>query len=431
MIRRPALRLAALCAAGALLAACSRDGAADIGRSTSGGSEGGGQTPSTSSETPHATDADFAAVRQVLTDRARAITTGDRAAFLRTLATGDRSFVSGQLTYFDNLQALPVRSVSYDMQNYALTPADVTGGQLLRPDVSEHVFMPSTDDRPTANDVGYTFVHQGDRWLLAADSSGPSGNERAADSRPWAGGPLTVVVRGPLLVVMDRSAAQSVDGLADQVEADLRAVSTFLHVPLSTHLLVDASTTGRTSRVNQLGSGDSAAAAAITYPVPGVGGVAGWRIKINPTNVSAMLSQPGLLRHELTHFVLRRINLGDPTWLVEGVAEVAGYWPTQFDDQEVSAAYFKRLMAADRKLPQTPFWSNDPDVNYQLARGAVDYLVLTYGVDKLVRFMRSYGNQATSTTVDDHTGPLLKQVYGTTEADVVRGAFGLLAQFHH
>ena len=51
-------------------------------------------------------------------------------------------------------------------------------------------------------------------------------------------------------------------------------------------------------------------------------GIAGWRIKINPDNVATTLLQPGLLRHELTHFVLRNVNVGNPTWLVEGVAEV-------------------------------------------------------------------------------------------------------------
>ena len=121
--------------------------------------------------------------------------------------------------------------------------------------------------------------------------------------------------------------------------SDLRAVSSFLHFPLDTRLLVDATTTGQASRVDELGS--RRRRRAVTYPVVATHdgdttGIAGWRIKINPDNVATMLLQPGLLRHELTHFVLRNVNVGNPTWLVEGVAEVSGYWPTQFEDQVVA-----------------------------------------------------------------------------------------------
>jgi hypothetical protein len=378
--------------------------------------------------------ADFAAVRAVLDARARALTTGNRAAFLRTLDTKEPAFVSGQRTYFDNLQRLPVASVSYEMSAYALTPADIGGGdQVLAPDVTEHVSMPRVDQHPVGNEVAYTFVKRGDRWLLGADQSGPTGDADAADDRPWAGGPIAVAQRDGLVVVMDASAAKSVDGLASDVYDDLRSVSTFLHFPLDTEVMVDATTTGSASRVDELGSGD---AAAVTYPVMATHdgdttAVAGWRVKINPDNVATMLQQPGLLRHELTHFVLRNVNVGNPTWLVEGVAEVSGYWPAQFDDQVVDDGYYTTLMKSPRTLPQTPYWSNDPDVNYQVARAAVDYLVLTYGVDKLITLMRAYRSRPASPEVDDSTKPLLKKVYGTTERTVMGGAFRLLAQFHH
>ena len=315
-----------------------------------------------------------------------------------------------------------------------MTPANVDGGdQVLAPDVTEHVFLSRVDERPVSNEVPYTFVRRGDQWLLAADQSGPSGDKGAAEDRPWAGGPIVVAQRGDLVVVMDASAARTVDGLASEVLDDLRSVSSFLQFPLDSRLLVDATTTGQASRVDELGSGD---AAAVTYPVMATRdgdttGVAGWRIKINPDKVATMLLQPGLLRHELTHYVLRNVNIGNPTWLVEGVAEVSGYWPTQFEDQVVADSYYRRLMHAPRRLPETPYWSNDPDVNYQLGRAAVDYLVLTHGVERLVSFMRSYRSRLSGPDVDAGTKPLLEKVYGTTEQKVMAGAFRLLAQFNH
>jgi hypothetical protein len=380
-----------------------------------------------------ADEADFAAVRSVLQDRAKALTAGNRAAFVHTLDTGDATFVSGQMGYFANLQRLPVRSVSYEMRAYALTPADVAGGdQVLAPDVTEHVFLSRVDKHPVSNEVAYTFVKRGDRWLLGADESGPSGEKGAADDRPWAGGPIAVAKRGDLLVVMDASAESSVDELGSDVLSDLRAVSSFLKFPLDTRLLVDATTTGQASRVDELGSGD---AAAVTYPVVATHdgettGIAGWRIKINPDNVATTLLQPGLLRHELTHFVLRNVNVGNPTWLVEGVAEVSGYWPAQFEDQVVADSYYHRLMRAPHRLPETPYWRNNPDMNYQIGRAAVDYLVLTYGVERLVTFMRSYRTRFAAPDVDANTKRLLTKVYGTTEERVMT-AFRLLAEFNH
>jgi hypothetical protein len=208
-------------------------------------------------------------------------------------------------------------------------------------------------------------------------------------------------------------------------------VSSFLQFPLDSRLLVDATTTSQASRVDELGSGD---AAAVTYPVMATRdgdttGVAGWRIKINPDKVATMLLQPGLLRHELTHYALRNVNIGNPTWLVEGVAEVSGYWPTQFEDQVVADPYYRRLMHAPRHLPETPYWSNDPDVNYQLGgrlpgadvrRGAAGELYAVLPVSRL-----------TGPDVDAGTKPLLEKVYGTTEQKVMAGAFRLLAQFNH
>ena len=73
----------------------------------------------------------------------------------------------------------------------------------------------------------------------------------------------------------------------------------------------------------------------------------------------------------------------------------------------VADSYSRRLMHAPRRLPETPYWSNDPDVNYQLGRAAVDYLVLTYGVERLVSFMRSYRSRLSGPDVDAGTKPLI------------------------
>jgi hypothetical protein len=141
---------------------------------------------------------------------------------------------------------------------------------------------------------------------------------------------------------------------------------------------------------------------------------------------------PELLRHELTHAILRDLNVCSPTWLVEGVAEYASQAPTPVSRQVVGPASYQDLMAADRVLPQTALWSNDARVNYTIARGAVSYLADRYGLPRLIDLMSAYSQcRSRDWTGDSATRSLLRQTYGITEGDLVRGAFTVLSQMRH
>ena len=75
----------------------------------------------------------------------------------------------------------------------------------------------------------------------------------------------------------------------------------------------------------------------------------GWRIKVNPDELSQLASYPQLLRHELTHYLLRNDDGGSPTWLVEGVAQYVGYAPDPTGDVGSSAG--RRLQRPDGSPP--------------------------------------------------------------------------------
>lgn len=387
-------------------------------------------TPSATTPQPHATPADFKAIRVLLKARAQALAENDRADFLATVDSADPAFVARQRTYFSNLQALRVSSVRYTEAHYALTPAEVPGpAPVLRPDITEHVFLSLTDIRPVATDVAYTFVRRQGGWLLAAEDT----KEEGAQSRPWSGGAVAVAVHNHLVVVTDKSSAAIADDLAAAVRRDIESVSRLLHQPVRARLLVDATSTGQATRLNALGQGD---AAAVTYPLAAdpaaaVRRLAGWRIKINPHHAAKYMLDPVVLRHEVTHYVLRRVDVGTPTWVSEGVAEVSGYWPTQFSEQRVDPGFYRKLVTAPRQLPDSAVWANNPSVNYQVARAAADYLIRTYGTDRFVEFMRAFGHQGYAPTGDTFTRALLKKTYSATEAEVVTGAFALLRQLHH
>ncbi len=77
-------------------------------------------------------------------------------------------------------------------------------------------------------------------------------------------------------------------------------------------------------------------------------------------------------------------------------------------------------------------WTNDPAVNYVIGHAAVEYLWQTYGVERLVDLMRADSRREGYTADgDSHTRELLRKMYGTTEAQVVNGAFRLLSQSQH
>ena len=95
------------------------------------------------------------------------------------------------------------------------------------------------------------------------------------------------------------------------------------------------------------------------------------------------------------------------------------------------ADLYDRLVHADHSLPRVGLFNTDPSVNYPISQAAVTWLVQQGGVTKLVALMRAYRDHYQDVNVDALTPRLLRQVYGVSEAQLVQGAFALLAQLHH
>jgi hypothetical protein len=154
-------------------------------------------------------------------------------------------------------------------------------------------------------------------------------------------------------------------------------------------------------------------------------------IKINPHESGSYSADAGLLRHELTHFLLRDYSGSSPKWLVEGVATWIQYYPDSFGDSGVTADLYRRLLASDRRLPVLGLFNEDPQVNYEIAQAAVAWLVNNYGMPKLIELMKAYRQHYAGVDTDSLTPQMLRQVYGVSEPTVVSGAFGLLKQLQH
>ena len=133
-----------------LLAGCSGDeGSEPSGDPAAASSSGSSGTAGGDDEPYQPTDEDRQQIRALLRTRANALEQGDRPAFLATVDPDDDKLVKQQTTLYDNLQLLPVESVSYSVDDSAGYPtADVEGDDpVFRPLVLEQVRL-DVDERP-------------------------------------------------------------------------------------------------------------------------------------------------------------------------------------------------------------------------------------------------------------------------------------------
>jgi hypothetical protein len=427
-------RLAAGALAGALvLAACGSHS------SSSARPDLPGQATTRSPQKYEPTRRDFAAIRTLLDHRARAVLHDDESAFLATVDQRDHDLVAQQRTLFQNMAQLSVSSLSYTMDPSALlVPAAVEGdGPSVRPEIFEFLQIAGTLQHPVTNALEETFVKRGHRWLLGAETT-PDDNEAfdSAQERPWYGVPIVARRLGPMTVLVDRDRAPTLDPLTTAIHDHIRFDADTLGVPASYRILVDATSNGNPTVFS---STSTEQAAAVTF---GLGeadredptrfkALAGMAIKINPHEAGSYADDAGLLRHELTHFLLRTYSGSSPKWLVEGVATWIQYYPDSFATTQVTDDVYRRLQAADRRLPVLGLFNDDPQVNYDIAQAAVTWLVEHYGMPKLLALMRAYRQNYAGVDTDSLTPRMLRQVYGIGEPAVVAGAFGLLDQLQH
>jgi hypothetical protein len=416
------------------LAGCAVGGAS----STPGTPPGHTSSTATGRASFQPSPADFRRIQALLHRRATAVLHHDRAAYLATVDPRQQTLLTQQQTLFANLAQLPITHLSYAVDtSAALVPAPVPGHDpVLHPTVVEHLRLAGTFRRPVSNQVEETFVRRGGTWLLGAESQATDRTSfDSPQERPWFGVPVVARHTGDMTVVVDRSQAASLPGLARAVRDDIGYDARLLGVPASYRILVDATTNGLSFDFSALSREE---AAAVTFGMAGTDalgttgtGLAGMVIKVNPHTVDQVVDDEGIMRHELTHYLLHRYSGSVPKWLSEGTATWVQYQPDDFSRLQVSPGLYDRLMRADHRLPILGLFNEDPDVNYPVSQAAVTWLVTHYGVPKLLDLMAAYRRAYAGVDVDALTPRLLRQVYGVSPAQVTTGAWQLLAEFQH
>jgi hypothetical protein len=119
-----------------------------------------------------AVDEDFSEIRTLMRKRAAAVLSGDRQRFFSTVDPADADLREQQATFFANLRALPVSSISYGVSDFGVEAEEVAGDDpVLAPLMYEHVGLEGVFERPVTNVAKATFARRGNRWLLGAESS--------------------------------------------------------------------------------------------------------------------------------------------------------------------------------------------------------------------------------------------------------------------
>ena len=418
-----------------LLAGCSGDeGSEPSGDPAAASSSGSSGTAGGDDEPYQPTDEDRQQIRALLKTRASALEQGDRQAFLATVDPADDKLVKQQTTLYDNLQLLPVESVSYSVDDGAGYPtADVDGDDpVFRPEVIEQVRL-DVDTRPVSNTLENTFVRRDEGWLLGAESvPGKYRQDSEPQSRPWAGSvPIAVARSGRLLVVTDRDGEVAPQSLADDIADDIRFDAEALGIAPSYDVLVDATTVGDAHQMNSV---DDAEAAAVTFPVgsfttDGGGRQAGMRIKVNPDEAARVAADDQVMRHELTHFLTLERLAGAPTWIKEGLAEWTSTAPATLSDLVVEGDAYEHVMDVRRRLPTGGRWGLDPQADYLIGRAAVTHLVDEYGPERVLALGAAY-RRIPGDDPDEKTDRVLRKAFGISEAALVAATWAELGTLH-
>jgi hypothetical protein len=352
-------------------------------------------------------------IGRMLAIRSAAVMSGDRRAFMETVASGSRAFARRQQRFFETMQTLPLAS-------YHLTANWVRYGDLARPSdrarygAAVNVTLPVTEERyairgfdgpPIEEDLFLTFLERDGRWLVASDTDlDDLGLE--STRHLWDFGPV-VATRSPHFLLLRHSCSLSPgcarlpSDILAIAERALRRVDSYWPEPWRHKVVILVPTTTpelhrmlqATFDVNKFVA-FAYASEDLEHGLRFVGRriIMNWKTIANRTSDSLLT----ILAHELTHVATRSIAGPEiPNFIEEGLAEYVGY-----NADPSSLSYLDSVVATggfDGKLPLDFEFitgsARDIYLSYQKGESAVRFFIARWGMRRFVRFYRQLGGQ--------------------------------------
>lgn len=371
----------------------------------------------------------------LLEARARAVRERDRAAFLATADLSRNRFAAKQRTLFTNLLALPIASFDYSTPARASEGDTGHGGESEAPStltisrqVVEAVQLRRTDRLPVINTLQMTFTRADGAWLVSDERPARTAAFGGVQSRPWGGETVHAVRRGSLLVVIDDAQRDRAGDLASLVERELAATAELLGVRARRTLLVDATSSGGSTRIGS----KRTEALAVYFNVFGLGEgdaeplLAGHRIKFHPRRVAELVADRVLVRHELTHYLTRAADAPVPKWASEGLANYVSYFPLRPSGLVLPAETYDRARSRTPALPGSETFGGV--VDYVVAQAAVTYLIDEFGMKRFRRFLTDF--DSADGVADEQARKVLRRRYDISRADLVRETWAEIDRFN-
>ncbi|WP_165959218.1 hypothetical protein, partial [Actinomadura sp. KC345] len=340
----------------------------------------------------------------VLANRARAVRSGDRTAFLATVGSAPAAFQDAQSRVFGNLRELPLDG--WEERFAAIQAADGKEGvAVVRVEVRYRL---RGFDRGDVAHTGYlTLAPSSGTWTIVGDGSSHGLKDDAAI---WHAGPLKAVKGKACLVIGD---AAGLDEIARRLDAAVPAVTGVAGREWARRAvaLVPADP-GLASALAGPGQslGDIAALATVAPSAGGRGGED--RVIVSPGTFGRLndLGRDVVLTHELTHVATGGArDRTTPMWLIEGFADYVGYLGTGVAVAS-AAGELRGEVAAGRipsALPAAAAFSGGSErlsQAYQEAWLACRMVADRYGEATLVRLYRTAGRVPEAAALRDVLG---------------------------
>jgi hypothetical protein len=336
---------------------------------------------------------------------------------MATVARSNRAFVKRQRRLFRWAGAI-------DFASYELTPrwgrlGDLAirshlrrypgAAQVSIPITEESYRIRGYDDEAAVEDLYFTYVKKGGRWLIASDRD-LEGAGLFSARHPWDFGPLVKrrsrhflmlshpcgsTAGCPTIPPSFLSVAESALDRADSYWAPQWQKSVLVFAPSSSDEL---------SRLIQatFEMDNFVAFAYSTIDTHRNLDYTGHRILLNWPEMDGRSESSirAILSHELLHVATREVTGPfTPVFVDEGIAEFAGYdadpEALSFFDSEVDAGAFDRLLPEDFEFVTGS--GTDIFTSYQEAQSAVRFFVKRYGLRKFTNFYVRLGR--------DHVAP--------------------------
>jgi hypothetical protein len=333
-----------------------------------------------------------AEIGRLLARRAKAIVSGDRAAFLGTVDRRRATYYRAQARVFQWMRTVPFSAFAYRVSD----PDNLAGERVRRRYAPDPVYLPQVearyrfrgqDARPMLSGVSYTFVRARVGWRIAGQGDARSAHD---DVEIWDAGPVrtlrtarTLVVHHPGSEGLARRVLEAAETAYQQVAAtwprrwEQKAVVLVPRDEAEAERMVGAHDLRRVA----------ALARSSIEPGPAQR-ILGSRIVVNSDNAAGYddLNLQIVITHEMTHIATRLLGRGPPLLLVEGFAEYTALRPLPYPLADTRRALAVKVRAGrfDGTLPtEASLRGHDAPVAYDEASSFCLWVAETFGEERL------------------------------------------------